>query len=293
MTDEIVRLFENQIRAWPRLARGIEGLSRAQTRSVRVGGFEVSVRHIPHRVRSTTAAVDAESIAKRPCILCPANLDAEEQGIPYGVDYTIYCNPYPIVDRHLTIVHGEHTGQRIAGRAGNLLDLAASLSGYFVIYNGPECGASAPDHLHFQAGLRTLFPIESDTAGMSRIRARDYARNVFVWRDAERSRLIDTMNRAIEVLAIVTGKRPEPMMNIAALHRDREWTVYLFPRSKHRPDVYYTGELTVSPATIDLCGIFVAPFEQDFLRISGEDIARIFREVTLQDDVFEEVNAKL
>ena len=77
-------------------------------------------------------------------------------------DFTIYCNPYPIVDRHVTIVHREHTPQQIAGQLGALLDLAKALPGYFVIYNGPECGASAPDHLHFQAGLRTLFPIEVD-----------------------------------------------------------------------------------------------------------------------------------
>ena len=83
-------------------------------------------------------------------------------------DFTIYCNPFPIVDRHLTIAHREHGLQRIANQFGNMLDLAAALPGYFVIYNGPECGASAPDHMHFQAGSRGLFPIEKDTAGLTR-----------------------------------------------------------------------------------------------------------------------------
>ena len=173
-----------------------------------------------------------------------------------------------------------------------MLDLARALPDYFIIYNGPECGASAPDHMHFQAGSRRLFPIEKDTAGI-RGAARNYVRNVFVFRDSNRAQLIDSLNRAIESLSEVTNKRPEPLINIALFHRDTEWTVYLFPRGKHRPSVYYTGELTVSPASIDLCGIFVVPLEKDFARISGEDVAAIFKEVTLSDGMFEEVASRL
>src|ERR1051326_2709325 len=158
--QQIEDLYQRQIKTWPRLARGIEGLKQAETRPVEIDWFEVYVRHIPHRVTSTTAAVDKESIAKRPCFLCAANLDPEEEGIPFGDDFTIYCNPFPIVERHVTVVHNQHRPQRIAQAFGRMLDLAAALRGYFVIYNGPECGASAPDHLHFQAGARMLFPIE-------------------------------------------------------------------------------------------------------------------------------------
>src|SRR5262245_50257679 len=280
---EVLALFQSQARDWPRLARGIEGLLHAQTRTVRVDWFDVFVRHIPHRVGSTTAAVDPQSIAKRPCFLCSGNLDAEQRGVPFGSSYTIYCNPFPIVERHLTIVHQNHKAQRIAGEFGNMLDLAAALPDYFVIYNGPECGASAPDHMHFQAGSRSLFPIEKDTDRMPGLVVPNYARNVILLRDSVRSRLIERVNRVIGVLAEVTNKRPEPLLNIAVFHRDGEWTVYVFPRSKHRPDIYHTGELTVSPASIDLCGIFVVPLEKDFARISGEDVAAIFREVTLDN----------
>jgi hypothetical protein len=293
MHDEIEVLFQNQIRTWPRLARGIEGLAKAQTRTVGIDWFDVLVRHIPHRVVSTTAAVDPQSISRRPCFLCPENLDQEEQGIPFNTDYTIYCNPFPIVERHLTIVHRDHAIQHIAGELGSMLDLASALPGYFVIYNGPECGASAPDHMHFQAGSRALFPIEKDTASRNDVAVRNYARNVFVFRDMDRSRLIDSVQGAIELLSEITNKRPEPLINIAAFQHAGKWTVYLFPRDKHRPDVYHTGELTVSPASMDLCGIFVAPLEKDFERISGDDIAAIFREVTLSDAMFEEVAARL
>ena len=294
MTHEIDKLFEQQVRSWPLLAKGAEGLAKAKTRAVRIDWFDVFVRHIPHRAKSTTAAVDPESILKRPCFLCPENHDPEEKGIELGEDFRIYCNPYPIVGRHLSIIHRQHGRQQIAGEVGNLLDIALELNGLFVIYNGPECGASAPDHMHFQAGSRELFPIEADTAGRHGPAVPGYARNVFLFRGSDRSRLIDQVNRAIELLASVTRKRPEPMMNVAAFHDPKHgWTIFLFPRGKHRPQVFYTGELTVSPGSIDLCGIFVVPLEKDFERISGRDIQAIFREVTLPDEQFAEVVARL
>ncbi len=293
MIQEVEDLFLRQLRAWPQLSAGVEGLARATTRQVRIDWYDIFIRHIPHRMASTTAVVDRESVAKRPCFLCAANLPSEEEGLPFDENFTVYCNPFPIVDHHLTIAHREHRSQRIAGQFGNMLDLAAALSGYFVVYNGPECGASAPDHMHFQAGLRVLFPIEKDAARLTGVGIPNYARNVLLLRGRDRSVLVDWMNRAIDLLAGITGKRPEPLVNIAAFHEDGEWVTYLFPRGKHRPEVFQTGELIVSPASIDLCGIFVVPRAQDFEKITGADIAAIFREVTLPDDQFQEVAAKL
>ena len=293
MIHEVEDLFKRQLRAWPQLSKGVEGLARATTRSVRTDWFDIAIRHIPHRMASTTAVVDRESVAKRPCFLCAANLPPEEEGLPFDENFTIYCNPFPIVDHHLTIAHHEHGSQRIANQFGNMLDLAARLAGYFVVYNGPECGASAPDHMHFQAGSRVLFPIEHDAAALTGVTVPNYARNVFLLRGRDRSALIAQMDRAIDLLANTTGKRPEPLVNIAAFHERGEWVTYLFPRGKHRPEVFYTGELMVSPASIDLCGIFVVPIAEHFERITGEAVAAIFREVTLPDDQFQEVAAKL
>src|SRR5262249_10516538 len=146
---ELEELLKRQAQAWPQLSKGIEGLARASTRRVPVDWFDIFVRHIPHRMASTTALVDRESIAKRPCFLCPINLPREEEGLQFNSDFTIYCNPFPIVDHHFTIAHKVHRPQCIMDQFGSMLDLAAALDGYFVIYNGPECGASAPDHLHF------------------------------------------------------------------------------------------------------------------------------------------------
>jgi len=293
MTYEVEELFKRQTQAWPQLAKGLEGLAQAKTRSVRIDWFDIFIRHIPHRIASTTAPVDRESVAKRPCFLCASNLASEEEGLQFDDHFTIYCNPFPIVDRHLTIAHKEHSSQRIAGHFGSMLDLAAALEGYFIVYNGPECGASAPDHTHFQAGSRALFPIEKDTVQLTGLTVPNYARNVFLLRGRDRSALIDRIDRTIELLAQTTGKRPEPMVNIAVFHARGEWVTYLFPRGKHRPKVFHTGELTVSPASIDLSGIFVVPKAEHFEKITADAIAAIFREVTLPDDQFKEVADKL
>ncbi len=290
MIEKVETLFQQQLKVWPLLASGTEGLARAKTRPIRIDWFDVHVRHIPHRVISTTAAVDRASIERRPCFLCRQNMPAEQEGVEFNADFTVYCNPYPIVERHVTIVHREHRPQRIAGHVGAFLDIAQGFPGYFAVYNGPECGASAPDHLHFQAGLRKLFPIEVDSKRISGPTIPNYARNVFLFRGTDREQLVEQIEETVSLLSFVTQKPDEPLINIAAFHDAKTgWNVYLFPRGKHRPHVFYTGELTVSPASIDLCGIFVAPLEKDFARISGHDIDSIFREVTLPDEQMKQV----
>jgi len=293
MIRELDRLFERQARAWPQLAGGLAGLARAKTRRLRIDWFDVFIRHLPHRAASTKAPVDPESVAKRPCFLCAENLPPQEEGVPFDDDFTIYCNPFPVVDRHVTIAHRAHGSQSIANQFGTMLDLAAALPGYFVVYNGPQCGASAPDHMHFQAGSRELFPIERDTRGITGVAIPNYRRNVFLLRGRERSALGERMDRAIGLLAEATSKLPEPLINIAVIHESGEWVSYLFPRAKHRPEVFYSGELTVSPGAIDLCGIFVVPLARDFERITRDAVAAIFREVTLPDGPFREVAREL
>jgi uncharacterized protein DUF4922 len=286
LVNDIDRLIATQSETWPMLARGVAGLRMAQTRSERVAGRELFVRHIPHRITSTTAAVDPESVSRRACFLCPKNLPPEEKGIPFDAEFAMYCNPFPILDRHLTIVHADHRPQRIADSIDAMLRLAEALPDLFVIYNGPQCGASAPDHLHFQACSREIYPIERDTLGFPGPIVPHYARRVFLLRGAESTRLAAELLALIDILAQVSPNPVEPMLNIATLYGADGWTVFVFPRGKHRPRVYETGELTVSPATIDLCGVFVIPVLRDFERIKGDDIERIFEEVTLPSEEF-------
>src|SRR5262245_51138467 len=138
LASDVDRLIESQAATWPLLARGLDGLRSSQTRAESVAGRELFVRHIPHRITSTTAAVDAASVARRPCFLCAANLPPEEKGIAFDSEFTVYCNPFPILDLHLTIVHSEHRPQRIEGSIPAMLRLVEALLQCFLISNGPD-----------------------------------------------------------------------------------------------------------------------------------------------------------
>jgi hypothetical protein len=287
LVSDVDHLLADQIARWPLLTRGIAGLRASQTRVEQVAGHDLYVRHIPHRIVSTTAAVDAASIAKRPCFLCASNLPKEEHGIPFDSEFAIYCNPFPILERHLTIVRVDHRPQRIAGSFQSMLRLAEALPDSFILYNGPRCGASAPDHMHFQACSRELFPIEQDARGVTGLSFPDYARRVFILRGESLSPLADRLQALMNILEDVTHSDGEPMVNIAACFDEGQWTSFVFPRGKHRPRAYETGERTVSPATIDLCGVLVVPVEKDFMEIRGTEIENIFEEVTLDKENFE------
>lgn len=293
MIERVEDMLQRQIRDWPMLARGVEALAHAESRRLSIDWFEVYLRHIPHRVASTTAAVDSVSVGKRPCFLCAKNLPKEEEGLPFREDFVIYCNPFPIVAKHLTIAHRDHVVQRIEGRFGVMLDLAAALPGYFVIYNGPECGASAPDHMHFQAGLRNDVPIIKDSALFGSTVVSNYGRRLLLFRGGDHAQLIDVVERAMSACSDVTGKGPEALVNIAVSYEHGQWTIDLFLRAKHRPEVFHTGELTVSPATIDLCGVVVVPIRQDFEKVTREQVAAIFDEVMLSAEQFAEVARRL
>ncbi|KAA0252719.1 MAG: DUF4922 domain-containing protein [Acidobacteria bacterium] len=294
LTGAVDALLRRQLADWPLLGRGVAGLASALTRPVAAGGAEVLLRHVPHRAASTTAKVDPESVGRRPCFLCPANLDPEEEGLPFGADFTVYCNPFPVVEKHLTVVHREHRPQRVEGLAGTLLDLALCLPGSFVLYNGPECGASAPDHLHLQAGSREPLPLLADAARSRGPALERHGVRALLLRGEDRARLAAGVERAVSILSDVTGRRPEPLVNLVAFHEEGAGsTVLVFPRAKHRPDAFHRGELTVSPAAIDLCGLLVVPVARDFERLTGEEVAAVLGEVTLGEEEFREVVARL
>jgi Domain of unknown function (DUF4922) len=286
LVSDVDRLISSQAVEWPALARGLEGLRESRMRAERVFGREVLVRHIPHRIKSTTASVDAVSVAQRKCFLCPANLDPEEKGIPFDSEFTLYCNPFPILNKHLTIVHADHRPQRIAGQFGTFLKLARALSDSFIIYNGPQCGASAPDHLHFQSCSREVFPIEHDVL-------EGYIPRVFSFSGRDLDALVGRLELLLVVLSRATHAASEPMINIASWFSADSWTVLVFPRGKHRPRVYETKELTVSPATIDLCGVFVVPVPGDYEKIRGADIEQVLEEVTVPAELFQSVMKNL
>jgi hypothetical protein len=294
LAAELEDLFRLQGESWPLLANGIHGLREARTRSVLAAGSEVLVRHIPHRAASTTAKVDRASIAKRPCFLCEENLYPEQVGIAFGPSHAIYCNPFPVVGRHVTVVHRDHRPQRIEGQLETMLSLAEALPGYFIVYNGPECGASAPDHAHLQAGSSEGLPLLREVAGVPGPAIEVHGLRALLFRSRERPPLRREIGRALGVLASVTAKSPEPLCNVAVFRElDGGLAAVVFPRARHRPAAYFTGELTVSPAAIDVAGILVAPVPGDFERLTGRDVESVFREVTLPEAQFREAVARL
>lgn len=154
--------MDEQLSSWEMARDNYDALKRVRVKEVTVAGWLYKVQFNPARMVSSAAKVDSKSIRERKCFLCPDSLPPEQRGIPFGEHYRILVNPFPIFPRHLTVPELRHVGQHILGRFGDMLDLAACLEEYVVFYNGPKCGASAPDHLHFQAGNKGFLPIERE-----------------------------------------------------------------------------------------------------------------------------------
>jgi ATP adenylyltransferase/5',5'''-P-1,P-4-tetraphosphate phosphorylase II len=295
-------LAEQQLATWPMLRDAVAGLARVEYKRVRVRGSEVLAQFNPQRIVSTAAKVDAATIKQRPCFLCAENLPPEERGIAFGADFVALYNPFPVLPRHLVITSRRHIPQTIEGNFGTLLDLAVDLGGeFFVLYNGAACGASAPDHLHFQACARESAPIfpEIDTwekrglsknSGVESFTLKDYRLNALVARGDDRLAVYEWFERALSSLAEITGAESEAMINLIVTRAGGRWTVIIFPRSKHRPDRYFAdgdAKLTVSPAAIDLAGVLVVPQPDHFSKITSRDVEEIYAEVTLDGALFD------
>jgi hypothetical protein len=301
-------LAEQQLATWPMLREAVAGLARVEYKKLSARGSEVLAQFNPQRIVSTAAKVDAAAIKQRPCFLCAENLPLEERGIAFGEDFVALFNPFPVLPRHLVITSRRHIPQTIEGNFGTLLDLARDLGGeFFVVYNGAACGASAPDHLHFQACERKSLPLIreietwerrafSNDSGIETFSLKDYRVNALIARGNDRGALTGWFEKSLRLLAELTGAESEPMINLVATRDGDRWTVIVFPRGKHRPDRYFAegdAKLTVSPAAIDLSGVLVAPQPDHFAKITSRDVEEIYAEVTLSDKVFDALVASL
>ncbi len=303
-------LLRQQKETWPLLRAGYAGLSDVRTRTLDMDGFTIRVEWNPARIVSSAAKVDDESIRRRKCFLCAANLPAEQRGILFASSYIVLCNPFPIFGEHFTIPHTTHTLQRIGPSFGTMLDLAHAMQKrYTVTYNGPRSGASAPDHLHFQAGEKGFLPIEkeitglvskgevlADTQTMRAVAVDAGLRRYLVLRSGERESLIGALRVVESALAVATGEKEEPMMNILASFDRGAWTVLIFPRAKHRPSMYFAqGEekILISPAAVDCGGVLTTPLEKDFHRLTADAVREIFGEIFLSGVTFQSACANL
>ncbi|HRL86254.1 MAG TPA: DUF4922 domain-containing protein, partial [Bacteroides uniformis] len=240
MNQTIHHLLTGQLASWETARNNYAALSGVRVKELNVNGIPYKVQFNPARIVSSGAKVDAKSILERKCFLCPANLPPVQKGIPFGGHYNILVNPFPIFPRHLTVPELAHTPQRIATRFTDMLELAEALTDYTIFYNGPKCGASAPDHAHFQAGNKGFMPIEKDWRGQTAGKIADY-RKAALWYldDAPRATLViestskedaadlfDIIYRSLDV----KPEEDEPMMNVLVLYEADRWVVFVFPR---------------------------------------------------------------
>jgi len=271
MKEKVNQLFNEQLNEWELAKNNYEALKQVKMKTMDVDGYLYQVQFNPARITSSAAKVDPKSIQERKCFLCIQNLPAVQKGIPFKENYIILVNPFPIFPRHLTIPVTEHTPQLIAPRFGDMLDLAQELDNYVIFYNGPKCGASAPDHFHFQAGNKGFLLIEKDKNWKNAIRIESESKQEMQQRFQE---VYDSLPLQPDDI--------EPMLNILTWYENGKWTTYLFPRKKHRPSCFFAegdANLLISPASVDLGGVFITPLEKDFEKITAQDIADILHEV--------------
>jgi hypothetical protein len=323
-SKNISEFFKAQMGEWELAAGNFRQLENVKTRHLLFGGFEVLVQFNPERLKSTAAKTDSDSIQARPCFLCEKNRPPQQREMPFDDQFTVLVNPYPIFRRHLTIVSRNHVEQRIMNSFGSMLSIAGALPDYVVFYNGPQCGASAPDHLHFQAVSRGYMPLEKDYEsqqfthrilsgpGYGILNWTGYLRGIITLEGREKKTLESLFESVYESLqpgpvsqpgtepepepGTVSQPEPggqsrnseaEPMMNILVYRTGETLTVHIFPRKQHRPRQFYASgrdKITISPASVDLGGLVITPREEDFHKVTENDIADIFRQVCLQEE---------
>lgn len=320
--DAALALLRQQKEAWPRLGEAMAQFDKRLTRTLQPGAVPVTLQHNPGRMVNVSAKVDAASIEQRPCFLCVQNLPQEQLGILWEDRYALLANPAPIFEQHLTIVHFQHRPQRIADSFGDFLELTRALSSHFTLYyNGPRCGASAPDHLHFQAGCKSASPLESQLDRVEWLRegqsrrsgsvlrqsggiiapsfgfARRYFVDLGLWTDGDRSAVVlltDDSGLMRKAFADIWRRFTSPldedgeaMLNLMACYVPQCWIVFVFLRKAHRPACYHAeGEhrYTISPGAVDMAGLVVAPDPDDYRRLDDDKLSDIFREVSWDTD---------
>lgn len=286
-----------QIAEWPLAQKNYDSLNRMLHKTFDYGQFRINVLCNPERIRSTAAKTDARSIAERKCFLCATNRPEQQIVMPCG-SYEILLNPYPVFAPHFTIVSLCHEPQRLVGHVGTSFALAQSSQGYAIFFNGAACGASAPDHLHFQAVKAEFLPLLSDFRCAEKIfvhRGHYYtvlaARGIgrLVYRISCAS--ADIAERAVVRLLGELQMSCSMVNAIAVADEAGEVNIYIIPRRTSRPSQFYLQEseqLMISPATLEVAGVMVLPIAEHFNRFGFAEAKDILEQVCFaeQDVVF-------
>ena len=265
---ELRAFFDGQLGAWPEAAGRYAALMDVRQRMLTVDGVEYTLQYNPARSISTMAKVDPISVAARPCFLCGGNRPPLQRAIAMlDGKYELLVNPFPIFIPHFTLPATTHTPQSLSARLRDMARLATELPFMAIFYNGPRCGASAPDHMHFQAVDRQVLPLIRNIGSGN---APAFPHKVIHLRGTDSLNDIDI-------------ERTYPDVNVIAWVGE-EINVVVIPRRSHRPACYGDEGLMVSPATIDLCGVVVTPRERDFESMTASQLKEIIRDVTFRQD---------
>lgn len=297
--------FHNQLNQWQDVAKRFEELKGVQTREV----GSALAQFNPARLVSTGAKIDKATLAKRPCFLCEKNRPGEQIVLPFGEGFDILVNPFPILPVHFTIPSRHHQLQAIAENYVQIHRLLRAYPQLMVFYNGPKCGASAPDHLHFQAGTSGILPLQRDwqrlyetslpllqlngTEGIYEIK--DYVCPALAIVSHTEKHDVELFSRLYESLPMKEDET-EPMMNVVAWRSGEAFISVVFPREKHRPDCYSAdgeAQCLVSPGSLDMAGLMILPRQSDFEGMTAEHAKAILREVSLSDEAMNEVVKRL
>lgn len=275
LQKKINNLFSTQREAWKLLDDNCTQMSNIELKWLVWGSdAEVVLQYNPSRIISASAKVDKKSIEERKCFLCAENRPNMQQGIPFMDKYIILCNPFPILQNHLTIPLHSHVPQLIGKKINDMLSLAELLPNYIVFYNGAKCGASAPDHFHFQAGLKTKILLSSENSLRSCLRIECETKE-----DAE-----EQFYYVFDYLKTHQPNEEEPMMNIISFMENNKYIIHVFPRKLHRPWQFSAkgkAQLLVSPGAVDMAGMIITPRKEDFDKIDRNDIEDIYSQVSI------------
>lgn len=300
----LYKFIKDQLSVWPLAAANFRALKKNKTKNAEVFGLACKVQHNPQRLISSTADTSPEAIAARRCFLCADNRPPEQFHLKFegrkGRMYNIQVNPYPIFPKHLVIVRDEHIPQEIWHHLPDMLSFVHNYKDFTVFYNGPGSGASAPDHLHFQAVPQGYLPLEAavdaylDNPGEKLASVKDaslylypgYINGVFALKSTTPKSLTKLFYRLLECCDCKKGEN-EPRFNLFVYRKAEEYRAFVTMRAEKRSHHFYAeGEdrLTISPGAADMAGVFVAPFKEDFDKAEPSILEDMMQEVAISPD---------
>jgi ATP adenylyltransferase/5',5'''-P-1,P-4-tetraphosphate phosphorylase II len=295
LEQEVTKLYSDQQKEWHDFAVHISELKRVESRTFNFGNYTIKAQYNPARMVSSGAKLDPEAIKARKCFLCPENRLAMQREIKLNDRFILLVNPFPILNEHFTIPLVEHKNQEILPYLNDMLYIAKALPEHIIFYNGPKAGASAPDHMHFQAAKRGQLPLETDYITIEKqILSEDkkgslyqfmhFGRKCFMIESGNEQTVISLFRQLyIQFQLFKNNTNEEPLLNLFIFFENGQWCMFVFPRKTHRPAMFYAeGEekKLISPGAIDMAGILVLPRKEDFESLTKDIISEVFNEVS-------------